>query len=118
MEIAKDEKDQSAVEIKTPVEHKLVGSVTLRPGQKLWVYDPATNDLSEVIRNRVQYEPANFPEGIPAKIHGKASFDASKYYCVAINRSNAARKIAAQIKAAAIAAGKESELQATLDANE
>ncbi len=93
-------KEEAAIIAEIPKEHTMVARVCLKGGQKLWVYNPADNSLTEVVRNQTVLEPARYKEGRPEIIHSKATFDAKKLYCIAINRTNAAKKIAIQIKSA------------------
>lgn len=84
-------KVNSRSEIVAPArqEYKFVGSIRVRPGHKLFCFNPAIMDISEVIYTR--HVDVNL-KGEPLK-KAKVNYDPKCIYVAALNLQNAIKKI-------------------------
>ena len=69
-------------------EYKKIGSMKIKPGQKLWQYNTKTDEITEVKMNAVEIIDIKKQKGTRSKV----IIDINCYYTTALNKTNAEKK--------------------------
>jgi len=82
-------------------EYKLIGTMNIPRGMKLFAFNTETMELKEVHRTKI--DTANFTDVVQHKKDisqrkTRATFDAKSVYIIALNKKNALRKLLKKVK--------------------